>query len=124
MSAPDVRADIFRRCVPRLQTVARRVTLYASSHDKALQAARRLSPSDARAGQGGPDLILEPGLDSIDASQLDTDMLGHGYLSNAREMLRDIRRLLLTGDPPDRRDGLLSRSREGRGYWVFASTTP
>ncbi len=90
LAAPDIDAEIFREqfaeVLPRL---ARRVTLYVSDQDFALDRAEDL-PRRPRAGQRAGGLLGLPGLDSIDASNLDLDFLAHSYYANNRNMLSDI----------------------------------
>jgi TonB-dependent SusC/RagA subfamily outer membrane receptor len=67
------------------------VTLYASSRDRVL----RLSASEfihegRRVGSGPPSIVLYPGIDYIDASPIDTDLLGHGYFVDNKELVDDI----------------------------------
>ncbi len=119
-AAPDVRTDVFADNFPLVTRVARRATLYASSHDRALLLARSLQNDYPRAGLGGDDLVLLPDLESIDASALNTDMLGHSYLTDAREMLADLRQLLLDGVSPDAR-GLPKAWKGAIPYWRIPS---
>jgi esterase/lipase superfamily enzyme len=117
LTAPDIDADIFRRdLAPELRGTAERVTLYASTKDLAMelsQAARRYP----RAGDSGGGLVIVPGIDTVDASAVATD-LGHSYYGDVRTVVEDLVLLLRDGLPPDRR--LLDRkAKEGSAYWAF-----
>ena len=64
------------------------VTLYASNRDLALRQSQRLSGRQ-RAGQAGSELILCPGVDTIDVSHFNgEDRVGHNYHIEPR-IIRD-----------------------------------
>ncbi|MFT3998494.1 MAG: alpha/beta hydrolase, partial [Asticcacaulis sp.] len=58
--APDVGVDEFRRAWPKIRTLGKRMTVYASSRDKALQVSKQLNRI-SRVGDATPPLAL-PGL--------------------------------------------------------------
>ena len=95
---------------------AKRFTLYASSEDQALVASQKLQ-GHRRAGQGGTDILVIPGLDSVEASNAETSWLGlrHQYYGDSKTMLHDLF-YLLEGLAPQRR--LLSKD-PTRGFWYF-----
>jgi esterase/lipase superfamily enzyme len=66
------------------------VTLYASSRDRALKASADIVHHAPRVGSGPPSLIIGNGVDYVDASAMDTDLIGHGYFSENKELLDDI----------------------------------
>jgi len=118
LTAPDIDADLFRQLAATIQKTAARVTLYASSNDRALQISKKIN-GYPRAGDAGPSIVVLPGLDTIDASSVDTDFLGHSYYGDNRSILSDLFNLIRTGSPPESRFGL----RAGVGpekYWIFA----
>ena len=79
LAAPDIDADIFKhRIAPNITTTAKRVTLYASQLDLALIASRYFN-NGARIGDSGRGIAPIPGIDTIDASAVDTSLLGHSY---------------------------------------------
>lgn len=100
-AAPDVDSEEFRNFVSDFYndvknvepTVRPKLTLYASSKDKALIASAKIRKY-SRAGLSGPNLILLDGLDTIDASTIPTDFLGHGYIGSERSVLNDLVDLL------------------------------
>jgi esterase/lipase superfamily enzyme len=122
LTAPDINADYFKNeLAPVIQKIAHRVTLYASSDDKALMASEKAHHSQ-RAGDSKPNIIVVPGIDTIDASGIDTSLLGlgHSYFAETKVVLDDIN-LLLTADKPPAERSLREQS-EGTGkYWKFSS---
>jgi len=115
LGAPDIDTTSFRRSLaPALTGVARRVTIYASQHDRALDLAQRAS-SYPRVGQAGPGLLVLPGVDVVDASAADEGEYGHGYLGASNAVLADLR-AVLAGVPAAARR-LDRRQRAGLTYW-------
>ena len=115
LGAPDIDTTSFRRSLaPALTASARRVTIYASQRDRALDLAQRAS-SYPRVGQAGPGLLVLPGLDVIDASAAEEGEFGHGYLGASNAVLADLR-AVLAGVPVAARR-LERRQRAGLAYW-------
>lgn len=118
--APDIDADIFPHLIPEVRTVVERITLYASSRDKALTWSKTMH-GYPRAGDTNPVKVVVPGVDTIDASSVDTGLTGHSYYADSRSILFDLFNLLRHGRPPDERFGLLPREHNGLRYWEFRS---
>jgi esterase/lipase superfamily enzyme len=121
LAAPDIDAEIFRRdLAPALIKSAERVTLYASSNDQALAASKQVH-GYARAGDSGADLVVIPGLETIDVSQLDSSLigLGHSYYGSSNPILLDIRQLIEFALPAAQRHGLLPQAYGELTYWMF-----
>jgi esterase/lipase superfamily enzyme len=97
------------------QHLAERTTLYVSDKDRALKASRILH-NFPRVGFFPPVMTYE-GIDTIEVSNIDLTWLGHGYISDAKEVLQDMHELLLGNTPPKQRFGLRSISTEDRPYW-------
>ena len=116
LAAPDVDQDTFKRLSIAYQRVARRTTLYVCAKDRAVEASHWIH-GYARAGLVPPVTIV-PGVDTINVSNLDLTLLGHGYVAEARELLTDIHELLRHGTPPDRRFGLRAASSAEGVYWL------
>jgi len=114
-AAPDVDADTFAQSLHRCGDIARHCTLYGSSDDEAIKASEKIHGFN-RAGEGGARLLLTTGVDSIDASGVDTSLLGHSYIGECVNVIDDIQ-LLIAGTPPPRR--LYSHARQGLPYWTF-----
>ncbi len=119
LAAPDMDAEVFKRdIVPALVSAGRPVTLYASSGDQALAASRKLH-GYARAGDSGHALVLAPGLETIDASGVDTSLLGHSYFADTRTVLSDMHALIRSGLRPAQRSGLVGVQGGDGPYWAF-----
>jgi esterase/lipase superfamily enzyme len=117
LAAPDVnRIGFINDIAPLIPKVARRISLYASSEDNALRIAN-LKSTYPRAGQAGEHLVLAKGIETIDASGVDTDMLGHSYLANAQNVIEDLADVLCRSVPASGRR--LERRNDGSGgeYW-------
>ena len=124
LAAPDVDAKDFADLAQRILPIASTLTLYASSQDRAIQASRKVRRDHPRAGDvinGNP--VVVTGLDSIDVSTVSTGLLSlnHSTYADRKELLNDMRRLMLTGErPPDVRDISIRRVTDRSGtYWRF-----
>jgi esterase/lipase superfamily enzyme len=117
-AAPDEDATRFRDAVGLMTGLARRVTLYSSSHDCALWFSKFVH-GGPRAGEAGERLVVVNGMDTIDASSIDTSLFGHSYFGDNRVLLTDIFSLLRDDVPPERRFGLVPRILAGERYWHF-----
>jgi len=119
LTAPDIDAETFRRdLAPAIIKTAKRVTLYASSNDEALVLSKRMH-GYARAGDSGEYLVVVPGMDTIDVSEVDTSLLGHSYYGNNHTVLADLYDLLREWKPPEERKFLRSMSLGSLRYWSF-----
>ncbi len=117
LAAPDFDARVFRRDVfPALRSRAARVTLYASSDDDALRASRAVN-GVWRLGLGGDSLTVVDGMDTIDASRVHADALGHTLFGNPG-FLADLALLFGDGRPPLERR-LLPVRRGTLTFWRF-----
>lgn len=116
-AAPDVDARVFKReILPRLAPHAAHVTLYASSDDDALRASRMVN-NTGRLGLGGDSLTVLDGMDTIDASRVTADVLGHTLFGN-QSFLADLAVLLAEGKSPAERR-LLPASKDGLTFFRF-----
>lgn len=119
LAAPDIDAVVFKRDIaPKLMGPSRNVTLYASSNDKALQASKKIHGYQ-RAGETGTGLVIVPGMDTIDASSLDTSLVGHSYYGDNRSIISDMYYLLKAQLPASQRSGLSSAGKAPDLYWMF-----
>jgi len=117
LAAPDVDARVFRREIfPRLETRAAHITLYASDDDDALRASRALN-GVWRLGLGGDSLTVIRGMDTIDASRVHADALGHTLFGN-QAFLADLAALFADGRSPAERR-LLAVQRGELVFWRF-----
>jgi esterase/lipase superfamily enzyme len=124
LAAPDVDRDLFTNLAADMQRYGRGVTLYCSSNDRAMDAARRVAGGIPRAGDvPGEGPIVMAGIDTIDVTQTSTDYLSLNHSSYAERsaLLNDIGLLLRTGErPPDRRIPILKRITTPSGdFWRY-----
>lgn len=122
LAAPDVDRTLFEQWAVDIAKIGRGVTLYASSKDRAMTAARLVTGGTPRAGDipaDGP--VIVSGIDTIDVSSttMDTLTLGHSLYAERDALVTDIAALLQTGlRPPDKRMPTLQRVETQRGlYW-------
>jgi esterase/lipase superfamily enzyme len=103
LAAPDIDADVFKeQILPKMQGIAKKTTMYSSSSDTALKVSQKIHGND-RLGLGGENLRLLDGMDTINATNIDTSLLGHGYYGSHKVVVRDILNLVIRHlDPPQR----------------------
>ncbi len=120
LAAPDIDADYFRRdAAPALVKVSNHVTLYASSEDQALIASRKVN-GYPRAGDSGADLVIVPGIETIDVSGTDLSLLGHSYYGDNEVMLRDLYDVVRARLPATQRTSLIQKTAGPMTYWQLA----
>jgi esterase/lipase superfamily enzyme len=120
LAAADVDRDTFARLSVAYRSVAQRTTMYVCAKDRAVEASHWLHDYP-RAGLAPPVLVV-PGIDTINVSNLDLTLLGHGYVAEARDVLQDMHRLIREGSPPERRFGLRKEvTAEGETYWMVGA---
>ena len=119
LTAPDIDADIFKRDIaPKLISIPSRITLYASSNDKALSLSKLIN-GYPRTGDSGEGLVILDGIETIDAANVDTNLLGHWYYAESRLVLSDIFYLFKYGKTADERFGLNPIDTQEVRYWEF-----
>jgi hypothetical protein len=91
------------------------MTLYVSHLDKALSTSS-LIYDEARAGYSPPVLVVE-NVDTVDVSEIDLDLLGHGYFSGAFAVLNDIYSVLRESAPGSRIAIDSALTPMGEAYW-------
>lgn len=119
LAAPDVDVDVYREKASRLRGLVARVTTYASSRDVALAASATIHRFQ-RAGASRPNVTVVEGVDTIDATHSETDLLGHGYFPEARTIVGDLYGLLRDGKPPDKRFSLKPHPPDNASYWILS----
>jgi len=123
LAAPDVDADVFTREIgPAILGKGPRVTLYASSNDKALAASREVHGGYRRLGESGKDLVVLQGLDTVDASTVSTEFLGHSYFGDSDTVMSDLKYVIRKSLPPEQRERFaLERVTDAAigQYWRF-----
>jgi esterase/lipase superfamily enzyme len=119
LAAPDIDARHFREHLAGvLPGLAGRVTLYISSRDRALALSRNLHDGP-RAGEPEGGLLGLGGIDTIDASAVSTDFMGHDYYAESDTLLTDLHCLLGAGTPPERRPALRPVWDKPKTWWVI-----
>ena len=88
LAAPDVDVDTFKRLAKIYPSISARTTLYVSSKDFALKASEFLHEYD-RVGFYPPITTL-PGIDTVQVSNVDLTLLGHGYYATTEAVLHDM----------------------------------
>ena len=123
LAAPDVDADRFRRdLAPSLLEVANQVTLYASSDDQALVASKKVH-GYPRAGESGAEIVVVPGVETIDVSGIDLSLLGHSYYGDNASMLRELYEVVRARLPATRRAQLIPIGEGPSAYWKLSQQT-
>jgi esterase/lipase superfamily enzyme len=118
LCAPDIDENVMKDVAQRFARIARRITLYASQNDRALIAAHTYARS-RRAGEGGRDILVLPGVDSIEVSKVDTNLIGHFYYGDNRSVLSDMFYLMKLDQAPSDRFAMTLHQRGGDHYWEF-----
>ena len=119
LAAPDIDREVFRvQIAPRLIKTAVRTTLYCSKNDLALMLSRNFNDS-MRAGDSSAGALVVRDVDTIDASGIDTDLLGHSYYGDCLPLLNDVRSLLQASLPPQQRQLQPWPVDDGLMYWTL-----
>jgi hypothetical protein len=101
---------------PGIKGLGSRVTLYASSNDDVLILSGKITDF-RRAGDSRPAILVVDGVDSIDASAVNTG-LGHFPVASVKTVIDDLAALLRYGRPPDGRTELM-RHDPAPIWWAF-----
>jgi esterase/lipase superfamily enzyme len=119
-ASPDVDCDRFVQLAAKFKGSAARFTLYASSRDVALLASKFVH-GYPRAGEAGEALLVVDGVDTIDASLVDTSLVGlhHSYFGEKRSILNDMFNLITQQLAPDKRFDLEAMGDALRRYWSY-----
>lgn len=120
LAAPDIDRDRFVQLAAKFKGCAARITLYASSRDVALLASKFVH-GYPRAGEAGDALTVVDGVDTIDASLVDTSLIGlhHSYFGEKRSILNDMFNLIVQQLAPDQRFDLQAAGDALRKYWSY-----
>lgn len=125
-AAPDIDAAIFRRdMAPALIQHQIPITLYTSRRDLAIYASNQLHKYP-RAGYAGENIVVIPGIDTVDASHGESELIGHEYFYQGSHTIRDLYQWLIEGKPASKRAQLVPIFHEDGRYWQiqpeFSST--
>lgn len=119
LTAPDIDAEVFIKDIaPMITGKGAGVTLYASSKDKALEASKKFH-RHSRAGDSGESIVVVPGIDTVDATNVDTSLTGHSYFAENRSVLADIFTLVKDGARADSRFSLEEKESASGRYYSF-----
>lgn len=122
LAAPDLDARQFRKLAHLYPQVASRTTLYVCAKDKALHVSSTINAND-RIGRVPPVIVIN-GIDTIEASDVDLDFLGHGYYAEAAGVLYDMSMLIHFRSAPASRVRLRKATDSNGGeYWVVRKAT-
>ena len=124
LAAADVNVEMFARHFPVItQRMGGRITSYASRMDLPLLISRAFNRID-RVGFIEETPFVIDGMETIDASGVDTDVVGHSYFAQESTLLRDLRVLFAQGKRAGERAPL--ERTDGARWWHFppASTSP
>lgn len=120
-AAPDVSRTVFEQFADRLTGVARGMTLYASSNDRALMTSYGVRGGHIRAGAVPPEgPIVVRGVETLDVSKADTSWfaLNHTTFSSRGHLIEDIKLLFEAGvHPPDRRFRVFRQTGSAQKRW-------
>jgi esterase/lipase superfamily enzyme len=100
-----------------IRPMAHRLTLYASENDDALMLSKFIHGA-LRAGQKSAYLLVASGIDTVDASAVRTDFLGHAYYAKSGSIIDDIRKILTSETPPELRN-LIPATVQDLKYWIM-----
>ena len=118
LAAPEIPSTMLQAEAPDLDRMTGRTTLYVSRADRALLLAGRYTGDDS-AGNAANTVVILPGVQTIDATEINNEFLGHSYYRTNRALLADMHQLLTTGLGPDRRFGLVPVQTDAGTYWAF-----
>ena len=126
-AAPDVDRSYFDQNIVVTSVKPIRVTLYASNHDQALAASKIVNCGKTlffncvgRVGDAKPDIDIQSGMDSIDASAVDTSLMGHSYIGGSRSVLADFAALVTDNKDPVKRFGVLEKGQPPKTWWLIS----
>jgi esterase/lipase superfamily enzyme/Flp pilus assembly pilin Flp len=122
LAAPDIDAGVFKKLSAAFPSVAGHVTVYASSHDKALALSKIFHFLAPAAGRQPRPQQPFPGTDVIDASVMSDDFLSmnHSYFAGNVLVLEDMGYVIRLGLPPLQRGLLDPFPRSWMPlYWTF-----
>ncbi|MEO2036243.1 MAG: hypothetical protein ABGZ35_29570, partial [Planctomycetaceae bacterium] len=77
-----------------------------------------------RAGDSSEQLVLAEGLDTVDASDMDTELLGHSYYGSCLPLINDVRQILTANLPPPDRDLEAVHTGHPITAWTFPAWVP
>ncbi|MFO0700751.1 MAG: alpha/beta hydrolase [Nitrospira sp.] len=120
LTAPDVDAERFEGDHAKVIVRSRpRITLYGSATDIPLMISDDFQKS-RRLGDTSRGITVIPPMETIDATAVKTDFVGHSYYGDSRTVLSDLFYLIRNGLSANERFGIQRvQSDQGALYWKF-----
>lgn len=119
--APDVIVPDFRQYTDFFGAAADRLTLYATTNDWALQFSMGIHKDDL-AGLGGAKITVFKGLDSVDATEVESIWSrNHSYAFEVPEVLKDLKSLIVGNLSADKR-ALKPGTKNSLPYWLIPAS--
>ncbi len=115
LTAPDVDEETFQNLATAIASDAEHLTMYSNYKDRALL----LSKMFHFYRRAGASIVIVPGMETIDASKVDTSLVRHSYFGNSRTVLADVSSLMADGKPARNRFGMIEKRKEGKTYYFF-----
>ena len=115
LAAPDVSVGLFKEIAQVYPQLSERTTLYASAKDRALAMSKFLQ--DATRAGFTPPITVVPGIDTVEVTDIDVTLLGHGYYGDAEAVLYDMSQLLTANAEPAIRPRLRAVVGTDGPYW-------
>jgi len=118
LAAPDIDADVFKNDIaPKMTSkIKKPITLYVSRNDLALKASNTFH-GNPRAGECGAIPLIAKGIETIDASDVDTSFLSHSYFADTNSIISDISELIQSGKRALERESLILKNYLNEKYW-------
>lgn len=119
IAAPDIDTAVFKEQIaPGLVAAAQNITLYASSRDVTMTLSHYFN-GEYRLGDTRGGVPVIPGIETIDASNVDTDFYAHSYVGNSKSVVTDLSALIQTHARAAQRAKLKATKAKGGKYWTF-----
>ncbi len=117
LAAPDIDSEVFKvNLLPYITKTTDIITLYASSDDNALKISKTLHMGD-RLGQSD-NIFIFSGMNTIDATGIDTSSLGHSYFAEKKILVKDLKDIIEKSLPPENRNQtLIQKFKAKLIYW-------
>lgn len=118
LAAPDIDADVFKtEIAPKMVSETQKpITLYVSADDLALKASKLLN-GKPRAGEIDNLPIIIDGVETIDATGVDTSFLKHSYFADNSSIISDIFDLIQSGNRALKRELLFLVQLQSQFYF-------
>jgi esterase/lipase superfamily enzyme/TPR repeat protein len=124
LAAPDIDVAQFKQNVTNAKNSTKSFTLYVSANDLALIASEKAVGLRKRVGKGGDERLLVAGIQTIDATTVESKAIGsinHGYVFDTPQVKRDLSELLRGESDPNKRvcPKQYMDQLSGLSYWLI-----